>query len=894
MKLKFLSGQTWCDNSMRILLLPFFILMINSSYGQAPYFQDYFLLRKNETVQVNTIFQDRTGFIWVGTNKGLFKYDGVNTRQYTKSDSLPDENVTALAQDSLDRIWIGHKNGELAILDREGIKKFNPSEGSAVAPISDILFDHNGNLWFSTLNDGLYYYTQERLFRLDDTNGMPDLFIYDIEEDREGKIWAGTDGGVVTCVLKDRKVNLNVISYKQGLPDNIIRKIKIDSDQMVWLGTEDAGIIQFNPSTGKNKKVLVDWPYGTITDMTFMGSQLWISTHQTGIVVFNLNTNSTQVFSQNEKNNSFSSINKLLKDRDGNIWIGSRTGLSRTYGDHLEYLNDLDPVAGRNVVALTVDKKNNIWFSTSEGLFRTRLNKEGKPIIEKQLERTPYQRYTVISLYTDSENYIWAGLYGEGVLRINPVNGKVTYLNKELRNGNILNITGKGQVVWLATLGGATQIKTSGENLDVKNFSSKEGLISDYIYQIFIDSKDEVWFATDGKGVDRYDGKTFHHYNEGLTSKVIYGFAEDSEHSLWVNAQADGIYKWQDSKFIPLSREVQLRDHNVSGFSSDVFGNLIIAHDLGIDIYDPKNNKVTYLGEELGIDNRKTNLNAVAKNKEGQLFIGTDDGIIIYSTPEEGMMNMPTPNIISLKLFNKELPVSSDLKFGHNQNNITVNYLGFWYQNPEGLSFQYKMDNYDLDWITTHDRFVIYSSLPPGDYTFHLKASVTGNFTGAKETSFHFVVHPPFWNTIPFYIFVVLLTAASGYFFIKYRERKLILDNKELELKVEERTQEIQKKNEEILSQAEEIKSMNDNLEELVEERTSELERKNKALEEYAFITAHNLRAPVASILGLINLISKAESKEEEKQISAHLKESADKLDNIVHSMTEAIEKGDS
>ena len=139
-----------------------------------------------------------------------------------------------------------------------------------------------------------------------------------------------------------------------------------------------------------------------------------------------------------------------------------------------------------------------------------------------------------------------------------------------------------------------------------------------------------------------------------------------------------------------------------------------------------------------------------------------------------------------------------------------------------------------------------------------------------------------------------MLIAFLGYSYLKFRERKLIRDKRILEEKVVERTREIQMKTEEINAQAEEIRGINENLEMLVQERTRELEKKNKALEESAFIIAHELRAPVASILGLINLISKTELDSKEKEIVNHMNDSAEKLNSIVRTITKAIEKGDS
>ena len=744
-------------------ILCFNFLLIQTTVGQVPFFQTYYLLKKNEPVQINVIFQDKTGFIWLGTNKGLFKFDGINYRQFTVADKLPDENVTALAQDSLGRIWTGHKNGKLAFLEKNRFHSFEPPEGSAVQEISDILFDQKGNLWFSTLNDGLYYFTQGRLYRLDEQEGLPDLFIYDIEEDRQGNVWAGTDGGVAICTLTDKKVSLKVLDYHHGLPDNIVKKLVAGEGDTMWMGTEDAGVIQYDPATGKYEPMIKGgWRYGAVTDFLMTENQIWISSLQTGLVVYERQADQLKLYNANA-GQGFTSINTLLRDQEGNIWAGSKTGVMRTLGDQLEYLETLQPSKDPNVVSLAVDHHGSVWFSNSEGLFKRKVDETGKVSTEQQLIHTPFQHYTVISLFVDSAGYIWAGLYGEGAIRINPVTGKLTYLSRELRNGNILHITGKGNLVWLATLGGGTQIKIAGEQLTIKNYSSNDGLSTDFIYQVFIDSQDRVWFATDGKGVDRLDKDGFHHFTKGLNSKVVYGFAEDGDHRIWVNAQGDGLYRLDGDTFQPFGKETPLRDNNVNGFSSDQFGNLIVMHDLGIDMVDIKKNKVRSLADEVGIHNKKANLNAVAKDDRGHIFFGTDGGIIKYSDIVHEGLTLPQPFISSLMVFDRPIDFSQRPRFSYDENDITIGYSGLWFQNPENLNFQYKLENYDRDWIGRRDHSVTYSSLPPGTYTFHLKVSESGDFEDAKEATVQFVILPPFWRTAWFYGLCVVVITFSGH-----------------------------------------------------------------------------------------------------------------------------------
>jgi ligand-binding sensor domain-containing protein len=877
----------------RIYQIILFALSLSPQFlqGQVPYFQKYFLSKKNESVQVNAILQDKEGFIWYGTTKGLFKFNGENIRRFAVAEGLPDETITAIAQDSLGRIWMGCRNGKIARIEKNGITQFEPAEGTSTEEISDMLFDKNGNLWFATLNDGLYYYVKDRLYRLDETDGITDLFIYDLLEDNAGNIWAGTDGGVAVCKLVDRKVDVTLIDAKNGLPDNIIKKLGLNQQNNVVMATEDAGIITYDLTTKKCTSVIKNkWAYGSITDFVFNDNKVWISVAQLGVVVYDTRTEELKVYSS-KISPILASVNLLANDFEGNIWLGTKTGVLRTHSDYLETIDDLKITKNVNVLALTIDRQNNLWFSNGDGLFKRVVDKQGFATVTSPLRGTSYQNNTIISLFCDWQGFIWAGLYGEGVLRIDPATAKIIHLNKELRNGNVLSITGKNNTIWLATLGGGTKIKLEGTNLAIQNYSKQNGLISDYIYQIFIDSKERVWFATDGKGVDMLDKNGFHHLTSGLTTEVVFGFVEDANHDIWANIQGEGLYKFESDAFTRLKKN-KLRDNNINALAVDHSGNIVVMHDLGIDVVDNRRGEIHHI-EQPGIHIRMANLNAVAKDRFGRLYFGTEGGIVSYSRIFDEHRAKPKPVIEAIRILNENAALKKELVLKHDQNSITINYHGFWYQSPENLNFRYSLLNYDHDWITSRDHSATYSSLPPGEYTFNVSVSETEDFTNAAKTTFEFTINPPIWRTKTFYVSVLVLAIALGHMFLTYRERKLVRAKNLLEEKVEERTQEIQKKNEEIQSQAEEIRGINENLEMMVRERTFELEKKNRALEESAFIIAHELRAPVASILGLINLISKTKLDEEGRTIVKHMEDSAERLNSIVRTITKAIERGD-
>jgi ligand-binding sensor domain-containing protein len=382
---------------MRSYAVIAFLLLLQTAFGQSPYFQHYYLLRKNEPVQVNALLQDKAGFIWVGTDRGLFQFDGTNRKRFTRADSLGEDYVSAIGEDSTGQIWVGHRNGQISIINQGKVESFRPPEGNAIAEISDILFDRQGRLWFSTLNDGLYYYTHERLYRLDEADGMPDIFIYDLEEDAAGNIWAGTDGGVAICSVKEAKATIRVINDRVGLPDNIVRKFTKSASQQIWMASEDAGIFTFDSTSRKVKHLLKGpWTLGAIQDFVFVDDRVWIATARSGVVIADRALN---VLAQHKPWKEVSGVNELWRDKEGNIWLGSRAGLARSFGDYVQFLEGEElGVKDQNILAIAIDQRSRIWFSTGEGLFVREVDPLGRATLTKPLTHSAFQSFTVVRL----------------------------------------------------------------------------------------------------------------------------------------------------------------------------------------------------------------------------------------------------------------------------------------------------------------------------------------------------------------------------------------------------------------------------------------------------------------------------------------------------------------
>ena len=217
----------------RAFLLVFAIYLLANApvvIGQTPFLKPHHLFRGKEEYNIKVIYQDPKGWIWFGTDRGLFRFDGINYSRFTISEGLVDDQITALNSTTHDeKLWIGHKNGKITIYDGNKFSHFTPEESLGNVEITDIASDSTGVVWYSTLGEGLYKYDGRYLTNLNTDDGISDNYVYDIEIDKKGTLWLATDNGI-THFIQDK---CEVISMKDGLNDNIVRALKPSVDGRV-------------------------------------------------------------------------------------------------------------------------------------------------------------------------------------------------------------------------------------------------------------------------------------------------------------------------------------------------------------------------------------------------------------------------------------------------------------------------------------------------------------------------------------------------------------------------------------------------------------------------------------------------------------------------------------
>ncbi len=795
--------STKCSICKIIFIVVLILLSSNAINAQSPHFKNYNVAKGKKNYTVNTIFQDHFGYIWFGTSEGLIRYDGINYLTYTIDENLADNFVTAISQDEENRIWIGHKNGKISILENDSIKQFTTLDSTLTEPVSRIYFTKNC-IWIGSLGNGLFKITGKSVSRYNSDSKLGDDYIYDIEIDKSGNLWIGSDIGILNYdTQKDQWKNF---SMKNGLPDNIIKAIEIDDDGKIWLGMEDAGIAIYNPSNSQITAIPM-WKFGQINHVVIKNKgEIWISTRDEGVIKLNYKDINSFDYKKFQIQNGLinDKTNCVFKDKEKNVWIGAENGVSLLTGDLFEFLNENEGLPSNEIFGFIIDSNSNYWICCKNGLFILTKSITGEFTSKRLLEGPKFVNHSYTSVYEDSKGYIWVGTYGFGVYRFSPQAKDYKWYNDKngLTNNNVFSISGKGNLVWLSTFGGGVNYcDISTPNLSFENISTNQGLGSNYIYSTYTDKKNRTWFAKDGGGLafkDKEEIKTFNQSDS--ISNVIYGIAEELDGNMWFTTANQGILKFDGNHFIHFNKKNKLISNTFQSLIIDNYGNCIFAGDDGISVYDKESNQFQNYAEEDGVSYTGPNLNAIFKDKTGDIWIGTNQGIIKYNPHVKKEQKLfPKIAITSSKALEIELLGKiNNLKY--DQNHLEFSYIGLWYKAPERLVYRYKLEGHDLGWsYETKSLIAIYSNLPYGKFTFKVQVSnEPGIWTENQTAEFSFEISPPFWKRTWFVVSLILIIIISIYLTFRLRLASLRRAKERLELEVIKRTAEIERQRYEI------------------------------------------------------------------------------------------------
>ncbi|MFT4720795.1 MAG: PAS domain S-box-containing protein [Candidatus Azotimanducaceae bacterium] len=753
---------------------------------------------------VSSITQDAEGFIWIGTQEGLNRYDGYSFKTFYHLDDDPG----SLSHDS---IW-------------------------------DLLVDSRGDLWVGT-DSGLNRYNDARdnfeFISLDATadgaaSDQRDI-VHSLFEDSSGRIWIGTGTGLV-IMQPDR--SLAHFKHDPRDPESLsrgsVRVVFEDSRKRIWIGTEKGGLNLFDESALSFTHYASSANDPTSISDNYIRSiieaepgKLWLATFNGGVSIFDVALGAAERMT----NTASSRVRSLLKDVDGDIWIGTDGGL-QLWGPDLASFErytvdptDVHSISDNTVFELFQDAGGVIWVGTFNGVSKWNARTETFPHFKQNAVQNIFLTSNSITSFAESvEGDVWVGTF-EGLSKWDKsipgfVNMSVT--NEGIMKSLVMSLAVYQGVLWVGTMSGGVGLIDGDKVVESYRHdpNNPDSISSNAISRIYVDRDDRLWLTTYGGGVNLYLGDGKFKRFPGAFTRITGDFeaglersfadlrtldiAEAGDGKFWIATDGGGIvvldpatgatesivHRADDVSSLSSNNVISLLAHNgvmwvgtrdsginrfdlethsftrftkADGLASDaVYGMLVDAQEQiwvsggkGLSVLDVASGEFIRYDASHGLQSDDFNSGAYLKMADGSFLFGGSNGFNAFDPDRiEGNSYVPPIRITGFSKFNQPQqfaqPVSrlQDLSLAYNDFVIGFEFSAMDFTASDKNQFRYMLQGFDRDWVDSNGaRQVTYTNLDAGEYSFKVKGSNNDGVWNEVGAAIAIVVNPPLWRT---------------------------------------------------------------------------------------------------------------------------------------------------
>ncbi|WP_279179956.1 hybrid sensor histidine kinase/response regulator transcription factor [Bacteroides acidifaciens] len=771
---------------------------------------------------ITSICQDGQGYIWIATEYGLNKFDGVQFTQYFSREnnpaSLSNNTVRTMMNDKENRLWIGCSNGLQYYVSSEDAFHTIPFQDNLFPSVTRIVQLHTGKIWLIGALRGIFELDEEQhiVRPLTSVNTLCETAVVDdIYEDHKHRMWIATAGKGLLCLDASGKI-LKRYTF-QDLWGRNVRKIREDAQGNIVV-VVNGKLAVLDENQGKFVPFHTDYNWLDIRDVIRSKEGiLYVATYGQGL--FYVDKKEGKLLPTNNVYTPFFNVGlanmvSVLEDREQNLWLGcfqkgvvmvptrptsfhywDFTEKEYNSGDNLGFYRENHGV----VTFVYRDSRGDIWGGLEKGgLFKFDQNGQ----VTEHIKTSG----AVISAFEDSEHTFWVGTYAQGLGVLNTRTGQCDFI-PQLSGKRVKCITEDSEKNLFCCLLGEGlwryNLRTKEEyEICRKNPETRKLLKNTYMNVILCDKEDLIWIGHYA-GISCYDVQNdcFMRIkgDSVLNSCVCYSLLESRDGNIWIGTN-NGLYVWNKSEqlFKRYTTENGLSSNMICGLAEDNEGNIWCSTFRGINQLKLKEKRIINYYTGSGLVDKEYTRGAYFQDKDGIVYFGGSYGVTCFSPSEitnsefrrEVMLtNMYIGNVpvntktVSGRKAVIECPLTdaTDFYLTHEDNTFTFEFSTMDYREPENINYEYRLLGLDAGWNSTllGVHRLTYNHLPPGNYTLEVRACENGFYTPVKQLQIHIAF--PWYRTIYAYIcYFLLLSAlvAQSLFILKRRRQEEINEAK--------------------------------------------------------------------------------------------------------------------
>ena len=743
------------------------------------------------------IVQTRDGHLWLGTQEGLVRFDGVRFTVFDEKNTpaFKDQYVQSLHEDRAGALWIGTRGGLVRYRD-DAFTPFDASSGLPNSVVRSLYEDQGGRLWVGT-DAGVVRLEGDRFVVPPGLDTQP--FVVMAIAEADGALWLGTDGNGLLRVADA----VDKYTVKEGLSSDQVRALYTGRDGTLWIGTR-AGLDRW-----KGGQLTHQAPPAGVWDAVGAieedgNGNLWVGTRGQGLA--RLTNGMWRTFGPKDGLTG-DVVLALFEDREGSLWIGTESaGLNRLQDVKFASFGKPEGLAHENMGPITEDRQGDIWMgSFGGGLHRFR-NRQFRAFTTQD----GLSSNLVVSLLEDRTGALWVGTDGGGVNLFRNGAFRAYRTRDGLPSDRVIALAeGREGSLWIGTYGGGVARLKEGR---FTLFGSGQGLSSDLVFALTVDASGRLWVGTDGGGLNVLENGRFKVYTteQGLPHNTVYRVYQDGSGTLWIGTSG-GLSCLRQGKLSSITHRHGLFQDGIFQVLEDDQGRLWMSGNKGIFYVDKKaledfaDGRITSVvsvsfGTSDGM--RTVECNGAAqpagwKARDGSLWFPTTRGAVRVDPAHMPTNQLPPPvSIEEVAIDRHPYDPRGAAVVPPGRGEIEIHYTGLSFLEPEKVRFKYRLEGFDQGWVDPGTRRVAYyTNIPPGPYHFRVAAANNDGVWNEEGASFAFELKPHFYEARWFYALCVvgiLLLAGAGY---ELRVGQLAARERKLNQVVSERTRELEQAN---------------------------------------------------------------------------------------------------